>query len=224
MKAAKKNRVNLRNRWITGRTSPKLSEIGPTSSNTRQKDANECFDDVVRRRNGRRSECRDTGAWPEPGLGRGLMSELGELDLSGITAAEERQILDRLLGGDFDQWAELAARVGHCAHPIRLTGQQHTVQAATGSILSTFASASLPDKVLYVRCNNRRASCCPSCSRTYRTLSGSDAESKVDRIDPVAAWTVCCWPVSRIGWAQCPTRAACSAELPTRGTSVVWPR
>jgi hypothetical protein len=26
----------------------------------------------------------------------------------------------------------------------------------------------------------------------------------VDRIDPVAAWTVCCWPVSRIGWAQYP--------------------
>ena len=64
--------------------------------------------------------------------------------------------------------AEQAARVGHCAHPIRLTGQQHTVRAATGSILSTFASASLPDKVLYVRCNNRRASCCPSCSRTYQ--------------------------------------------------------
>jgi len=96
------------------------------------------------------------------------MSELGELDLSGITAAEERQILDRLLCEDFDQWADQAARVGHCAHPIRLTGQQHTVQAATGSVLSTFGSASLPDKVLYVRCNNRRASCCPSCSRTYQ--------------------------------------------------------
>ena len=96
------------------------------------------------------------------------MTELGELDLSGINAAQERQILDRLLREDFDQWAEQAARVGHCAHPIRLTGQQHTVQAATGSILSTFASASLPDKVLYVRCNNRRASCCPSCSRTYQ--------------------------------------------------------
>jgi hypothetical protein len=96
------------------------------------------------------------------------MSELGELDLSGISAAQERQILDRLLREDFDQWAEQAARVGHCAHPIRLTGQQHTVHAASGSILSTFASASLPDKVLYVRCNNRRASWCPSCSRTYQ--------------------------------------------------------
>jgi hypothetical protein len=86
------------------------------------------------------------------------MTELAELDLSGITAAQERQILDRLLRDDFDQWAEQAARVGHCAHPIRLTGQQRTVETATGSVLSTFASASLPDEVLYVRCNNRRAS------------------------------------------------------------------
>jgi len=96
------------------------------------------------------------------------MSNLGELDLSRITGSQERQILDRLLRDDFDEWAEQAARVGHCAHPIRLTGQQQTVEAATGSVLSTFASASLPDEVLYVRCNNRRASWCPSCSRTYQ--------------------------------------------------------
>jgi hypothetical protein len=96
------------------------------------------------------------------------MSELGDLDLSGITAAQERQILERLLRDDFDQWAEQAARVGHCAHPIRLTGQSHTVDKATGSVLSTFASQSLPDGVLYVRCNNRRATWCPSCSRTYQ--------------------------------------------------------
>jgi hypothetical protein len=96
------------------------------------------------------------------------MSETAQLDLSGITQAEERQILDRLLRDDFEMWAEQAARVGHCAHPIRLTGEQHTVDMATGSVLSTFASASLPDEVLYVRCNNRRASWCPSCSRTYQ--------------------------------------------------------
>jgi hypothetical protein len=96
------------------------------------------------------------------------MSDLGELDLSGITTSQERQILNRLLRHDFDQWAEQAARVGHCAHPIRLTGQSHTVDKATGSVLSTFASASLPDEMLYVRCNNRRASWCPSCSRTYQ--------------------------------------------------------
>jgi hypothetical protein len=96
------------------------------------------------------------------------MTQLAQLDLSGVTAAQERQILDRLLRDDFDHWAEQAARVGHCAHPIRLMGQQQTVEAATGSVLSTFASASLPDEVLYVRCNNRRASWCPSCSRTYQ--------------------------------------------------------
>jgi hypothetical protein len=96
------------------------------------------------------------------------MSDLAELDLSGITTSQERQILDRLLRHDFDQWAEQAARVGHCAHPIRLTGQSHTVDKTSGSVLSTFASSSLPDEVLYVRCNNRRANWCPSCSRTYQ--------------------------------------------------------
>ena len=96
------------------------------------------------------------------------MRELGELDLSGITAAQGGQILDRLLRADFDQWAEQAARVGHCAHPIRLTGQSYTVDKATGSVLSTFGSDALPDGVLYVRCNNRRATSCPSCSRTYQ--------------------------------------------------------
>jgi len=96
------------------------------------------------------------------------MNEVAELDLSRITPDEERQILSRLLRDDFDAWADQAARVGHCAHPIRLTGEQHTVEAATGSVVSTFASASLPDEVLYVRCNNRRASWCPSCSSTYQ--------------------------------------------------------
>jgi hypothetical protein len=96
------------------------------------------------------------------------MTEVAELDLSRITPDEERQILGRLLRDDFDAWADQAARVGHCAHPIRLTGEQHTVEAATGSVVSTFASASLPDEVLYVRCNNRRASWCPSCSSTYQ--------------------------------------------------------
>ena len=60
------------------------------------------------------------------------MTELAEMDLSGITAAQERQILDRLLRDDFDAWAEQASRVGHCAHPIRLRGEQNTVDTATG--------------------------------------------------------------------------------------------
>ena len=65
------------------------------------------------------------------------MNEVAELDLSRITPEEEQQILGRLLRDDFDAWAEQAARVGHCAHPIRLTGEQHTVEAATGSVVST---------------------------------------------------------------------------------------
>lgn len=46
------------------------------------------------------------------------MTEVVELDLSRITNDEERQILGRLLRDAFDAWADQAARVGHCAHPV----------------------------------------------------------------------------------------------------------
>jgi len=104
------------------------------------------------------------------------MGGLGELDLSGISAAEERQILDRLLRDDFDAWAEQAARVDHWAHPIRLTGQQQPVEAATGSVLFTFASASLPARSFTcdaTTVGRRGARPAPGLTRaTYGTCSG----------------------------------------------------
>ena len=41
------------------------------------------------------------------------------VDLPDRVAA---QVTSRLLSPDFDAWAETAARVGHCARPIRLHG------------------------------------------------------------------------------------------------------
>ncbi|MEO7785232.1 MAG: replication initiator [Terracoccus sp.] len=89
------------------------------------------------------------------------------LDLGHLDAATEAQVLARLLSRDFDAWSEAASRVGHCAKPIRLHGQSDTVDVKTGEIVSSFSSADAPLGVLHVRCGNRRAAECPSCSRLY---------------------------------------------------------
>ncbi len=62
---------------------------------------------------------------------------------------------------DFDRWAEQVARCGHCARPVRLRGR---VKHGRREVYSTEAE---PDRVLLVRCRNRRASVCPSCSYEY---------------------------------------------------------
>ncbi|WP_256795835.1 replication initiator [Terrabacter sp. Ter38] len=89
------------------------------------------------------------------------------LDLDHLDAATEAQVLARLLSRDFDAWSEAASQVGHCARPIRLHGSSQTIDASTGEVLSSFSSADSPLGVLHVRCGNRRAADCPSCSRVY---------------------------------------------------------
>lgn len=89
------------------------------------------------------------------------------LDLGHLDAATEKQVIARLLSRDFDAWSEAASRVGHCARPVRLHGHSDTVDARTGEVLSSYSSTDAPLLVLHVRCGNRRAAECPSCSRLY---------------------------------------------------------
>ncbi|HEY9289909.1 MAG TPA: replication initiator [Microlunatus sp.] len=89
------------------------------------------------------------------------------LDLANLSPAAEAGIVARLVDKSHDAFAETAAGVGYCAHPIRLTGSSTTLDAATGEVLSSFSSADAPLGVLYRACGNRRADVCPSCSRTY---------------------------------------------------------
>jgi len=89
------------------------------------------------------------------------------LDLPPVTEQVQQQITARLVSRDFDAWSEALARVGNCSRPIRLHGGSQTVDATTGEILSTYSSRSEPLGVTYVRCGNRRAAECPSCSRLY---------------------------------------------------------
>ncbi|PPK92515.1 hypothetical protein CLV92_114116 [Kineococcus xinjiangensis] len=91
--------------------------------------------------------------------------------MSGTALAAEiveAQAATRLVSPGFERWAEQAASCGHCANPIRLRGSATTLDRATGEVLSSYDSGTEPDGVLYVRCGNRRASVCPSCSHEYK--------------------------------------------------------
>ena len=75
------------------------------------------------------------------------------------------QIVTRASRPDFDRWADQVTRCGHCAHPVRLRGRvEH--QTATGRHMA-YSTDGEPDRVLLIRCGNRRAAVCPSCSYEY---------------------------------------------------------
>jgi len=97
-----------------------------------------------------------------PGFG-----ESAPLDLPQLSKRTEQEVCDLLVSGRFDAWSQALARVGDCAQPIRLSGRSETVDTTTGEILSTYSSEQEPLGVTQIRCGNRRASQCPSCSRLY---------------------------------------------------------
>ncbi|MCP2265023.1 replication initiator [Promicromonospora thailandica] len=66
-----------------------------------------------------------------------------------------------------DAFADTAAAVGYCSHPIRLNGSSMTVDTTTGEVVSEYHSADAPMGQLYRPCGNRRADICPACSRVY---------------------------------------------------------
>ncbi|HET9256644.1 MAG TPA: replication initiator [Pseudonocardiaceae bacterium] len=75
------------------------------------------------------------------------------------------QVITRAGRPDFDRWAEQVAHCGHCARPIRLRGRvEHRSVTGGGVVYSTETE---PDRVLLIRCGNRRAAVCPSCSHEY---------------------------------------------------------
>lgn len=106
------------------------------------------------------------GIWsdaPSPasfaGYGEGAPLDVSDIDPAAIAA--------RFRDGTIHDLGDALARVGNCAHPIRLRGSSHTVDRTTGEILSAFDSRHLPGQELHVPCGNRRASKCPACSRVY---------------------------------------------------------
>ena len=78
------------------------------------------------------------------------------------------QALRRAGRPDYHAWLDHIRPAAGCTRPIRLIGTIDTLDTATGKLLSTVATADLPDGVIYKPCGNRRATACPACARTYQ--------------------------------------------------------
>ncbi len=89
------------------------------------------------------------------------------LELPPMSERVEQELHDLLVSPHFDAWSQTAARLGYCAKPIRLMGRSDTVDRTSGEMISTYSSSLEPLGVTHVRCGNRRATECPSCSRLY---------------------------------------------------------
>jgi hypothetical protein len=59
-------------------------------------------------------------------------------------------------------------RVRGCARPVRLVGSTVRIDRATGEVIDRYGSAQELDGVTWVRCGDRRAARCESCSREYK--------------------------------------------------------
>lgn len=55
-----------------------------------------------------------------------------------------------------------------CVVPVRLAGHVDHVDIGTGEMRRAFGSDGQPGGVVRVRCNNRRESVCPACSKSYK--------------------------------------------------------
>jgi hypothetical protein len=75
------------------------------------------------------------------------------------------EIVDRAGRPDFARWAEQVARCGHCSRPVRLRGRVEN--RSTDGRRVVYSTESEPDRTLLIRCGNRRAAVCPSCSYEY---------------------------------------------------------
>jgi hypothetical protein len=75
------------------------------------------------------------------------------------------QIVVRATRPDFGRWAEQVERCGHCARPVRLRGR--IMRHSANGQQELYSTDREPDRVLLVRCRNRRASVCSACSYEY---------------------------------------------------------
>ncbi|HEX6239145.1 MAG TPA: replication initiator, partial [Acidimicrobiales bacterium] len=71
-----------------------------------------------------------------------------------------------LLGGV--ALAVVQRRVRGCQRPVRLVGSTTRIERATGQVLDRYSSGQELDGITWVRCGDRRAARCESCSREYK--------------------------------------------------------
>jgi hypothetical protein len=103
---------------------------------------------------------------PAVALAPVLIDGTGAGAMPGTTSLHG-ELLNRAVRDDYQQWLTSVAPAARCVRPILLGGRMHEVDAATGEIPFTL-NQSLPNRVIYTACGDRRASVCPSCAETYR--------------------------------------------------------
>jgi hypothetical protein len=79
-----------------------------------------------------------------------------------MTLAPSPALLGQVARDDVDK------RVRGCARPVRLVGSTTRINAATGEVIDRYSSTQELDGYTWVRCGDRRASRCESCSREYK--------------------------------------------------------
>ncbi len=88
-------------------------------------------------------------------------------EVNGIDEGTGRELVRRVVSPGFWRWQARVRGAGFCTRPVRVAGQRfaHTGDGRRELLYSTAAE---PDRVLLIRCGNRRASVCPPCSREYK--------------------------------------------------------
>jgi hypothetical protein len=74
-------------------------------------------------------------------------------------------VRDRMARPDFVRWLAHVRAAAARTRPVRLAGSILTLEAGTGRVLSKVDTATMPDRVIYKPCSNRRATVCPACSQ-----------------------------------------------------------
>ncbi|MEZ0094264.1 replication initiator [Streptacidiphilus sp. EB129] len=95
-------------------------------------------------------------------------AHLAQLDRIAQLDSTDRDLVRLGQMPNLGRWLEQITATGGCAHPIYLSGHTTRYNTATGEIHSLFSTRDEPGERLAMRCRNRRATYCPSCSWQYK--------------------------------------------------------
>ena len=85
----------------------------------------------------------------------------------GLDGAQLEALRRRCRRGEVEAFLRQGEGCGWCGRPIRIVGEQWSVDAS-GARTVVFSTGGLPDGVVLKACGNRRETRCPSCARMYR--------------------------------------------------------
>jgi hypothetical protein len=92
---------------------------------------------------------------------------IGNIETSWAVPEQDDGWFGLVTRPDYPQIERLIRDVGACENPVWLTGRTLVVAVATGAVVDSFTSDHSPFGAIPIRCMNRRASRCASCSRLY---------------------------------------------------------